>query len=163
MKPLQLIVTLAFLEITGLVIAQTPASSLSPATGDSRAQTSTQSAPATAQEDRKKTESTAPPSNHSKADTEVRPDAVYAKPSGQDSKPKKSNLIRHSTAGTPSQHPGQARRTDQTPNASKKTYEGNSGKKQNVDTGCSTAQRKPNGDLDCGTGGKGAVPGRIPK
>ncbi len=99
------------------------------------------------------------PAGHSQGTTqEVRPDAVYSKPSGQDSQPKQSNVITH--------HDVSAARSTQpsTPSAtSGKTYGGNTGKKSAPGTACSTARQKPNGDLDCGTGGNAALPGKIPK
>jgi hypothetical protein len=86
------------------------------------------------------------------------------KQSGQDSQPKQSNVIAHSTAPTHTTAADDpARPAAQRSGPGRKTYEGNSGKKQNAETACSTARRKPNGDLDCGTGGEGALPGKIPK
>jgi hypothetical protein len=43
------------------------------------------------------------------------------------------------------------------------TYQGAAGKTDNTSTACSTARTKANGRLDCGTGGEGATPGKVPK
>ncbi len=43
------------------------------------------------------------------------------------------------------------------------TYHGAAGKTDNTSTACSTARTKANGGLDCGTGGEGATPGKVPK
>ena len=90
---------------------------------------------------------------------EVRPDAVYPKPSGQDSQPRKSNTItrRDVPASRASSQPSAA------PAASKQTYQGQTGRKSAPSTACSTARTKADGTLDCGTGGNAALPGRIPK
>jgi hypothetical protein len=90
---------------------------------------------------------------------EVRPDAVYAKPSGQDSRPQPSNVITDRQAPT-SKHSDQP---SAPVSGTQTTYRGNTGKKPAVGTACSTARVKPNGDLDCGTGGAAALPGKIPK
>jgi hypothetical protein len=99
------------------------------------------------------------PAGHPQGTTqEVRPDAVYPKPSGQDSQPKQSNVITHRDV------PAARSTQPSTSSASSgKTYEGNTGKKSAPGTACGTARQKPNGDLDCGTGGNAALPGKIPK
>ena len=43
------------------------------------------------------------------------------------------------------------------------TYQGAAGKTDNTSTACSTARTNANGRLDCGTGGEGATPGKVPK
>jgi hypothetical protein len=47
--------------------------------------------------------------------------------------------------------------------AKQKAYKGNTGKKADPGTACSTARPTNNGGVDCGTGGKGATPGKVPK
>jgi hypothetical protein len=47
--------------------------------------------------------------------------------------------------------------------AKQKVYKGNTGKKADPGTACSTARPTNNGGVDCGTGGKGATPGKVPK
>jgi hypothetical protein len=91
---------------------------------------------------------------------EARPDAVYAKPSGQDSQPRPSNVVTHRTVdtGQPSNQPSVP-----PPAGAQKTYRGNTGKKSDPGTACNTARVKPNGDLDCGTGGQAALSGKIPR
>jgi hypothetical protein len=108
---------------------------------------------------------TPPPSSS----TESRPDASYPKPSGQDSQPKQTPT--KSKATPPQATTGVESRGSQTaqqssavkPVAKQKAYTGNTGKKQDPGTACSTARPTKNGGIDCGTGGEGATPGKVPK
>jgi hypothetical protein len=43
------------------------------------------------------------------------------------------------------------------------TYQGAAGKTDNTSTACNTARTTADGRLDCGTGGEGATPGKVPK
>jgi hypothetical protein len=47
--------------------------------------------------------------------------------------------------------------------AKQKAYKGKTGAKRDPGTACSTARPTPNGGVDCGTGGKGAKPEKVPK
>jgi hypothetical protein len=44
-----------------------------------------------------------------------------------------------------------------------KAYTGNTGKKKDAGTACSSARPSPNGGVDCGTGGNAATTGSPPK
>src|SRR3954447_11987345 len=44
-----------------------------------------------------------------------------------------------------------------------KSYTGNTGKKADAGTACSSARPTPNGGVDCGTSGNAATPGKVPK
>lgn len=100
-----------------------------------------------------------------------RPDAVYPHPSGQDSQPSTTH-----TKGRPQRRGARdsatvesrgTRTNDQSKpaqsTAAQKAYGGSSGKKADPGTACSTARPAPNGGVDCGTGGNGATPGKVPK
>jgi hypothetical protein len=108
-----------------------------------------------------------PPPAASGTQTSGRPDAVYPKPSGQDSAPKKAPVKpqqppRSSPAASTVESRG-TRAADQTAPVQKlakqKTYSGNSGKKPDPGTACSTARPTPKGGVDCGMNGSSAVPG----
>jgi hypothetical protein len=60
------------------------------------------------------------------------------------------------TAGAP--------KTQQSKPAEKqKAYTGNTGKKKDAGTACSSARPRPNGGVDCGTSGNSATAGKVPK
>jgi hypothetical protein len=44
-----------------------------------------------------------------------------------------------------------------------KAYTGNTGKKADAGTACSSARATPNGGVDCGTSGNAATAGKVPK
>jgi hypothetical protein len=105
----------------------------------------------------------------SAATPQTRPDAKYPNPSGQDSQPsqtapKKSNRTGN-TNGTV--EPRGSKTKDQSAAsqgvAKQKSYTGNSGKKSDPGTACSSARPTANGGVDCGVGGNAATTGRIPK
>jgi hypothetical protein len=111
-----------------------------------------------------------PPAANSAAPASSSPssDAVYPKPSGQDSQP--SSKPQQTQAKAPKAASVESRGTkssDQSsavqPVAKQKAYTGNTGKKADPGTACSTARTRPDGTLDCGTSGVGATPGKIPK
>jgi hypothetical protein len=57
-----------------------------------------------------------------------------------------------------------APKTDQGKPAEKqKAYTGNTGKKKDAGTACSSARPNANGGVDCGTGGNSATTGKVPK
>jgi hypothetical protein len=106
--------------------------------------------------------------------TTTSPDAVYAKPSGQDSQPNKAPPLKKQRAvatqkkapsastGTGTVESRGAKAADQSAAvrkvAKQKSYSGNSGKKPDPGTACSTARPTPNGGLDCGMSGDSATP-----
>jgi hypothetical protein len=100
-----------------------------------------------------------------------RPDATYPNPSGQDSQPRSTNSgVKSSNTMTRDTGTVESRgtRTDEQAapaqrTAGQKAYTGNSGKKADPGTACSTARPTPNGGVDCGTSGTGATPGKVPK
>ncbi len=105
------------------------------------------------------------------ATAQPRPDANYAKPSGQDSQPNrkptppKKSMTTGSSNGTV-ENRGAHSSDQSTPAqqvAKQKVYKGNTGNKSDPGTACNTARPTPNGGVDCGTGGKGATPGKVPK
>jgi hypothetical protein len=49
------------------------------------------------------------------------------------------------------------------PKEKQKAYTGNTGKKTDPGTACSSARPTPNGGVDCGTSGNAATPGKVPK
>jgi hypothetical protein len=111
---------------------------------------------------------TSPPSS---ATAQPRPDASYPNPSGQDSQPRKAPVAPKKASGSA---PGNGnvesrgtRTSDQSPAsqgvAKQGVYKGNTGKKADPGTACSTARPTKNGGVDCGMGGKGATPGKVPK
>jgi hypothetical protein len=116
---------------------------------------------------------TPPPSTSasSPATAQPRPDANYPNPSGQDSQPNKTPVApKQSTGSAPGNGNAESRGTrtsDQSVAsqgvAKQKAYKGNTGKKRDPGTACSTARPTNNGGIDCGTGGKGATPGKVPK
>jgi hypothetical protein len=98
--------------------------------------------------------------------SQSRPDAQYANPSGQDSKPSKTTVPKAAPpAGSVEQRGTQTSQQSKPvqPSAKQKSYQGNVGKKGDVGTACSTARPTPQGGVDCGTGGEGATPGKVPK
>jgi hypothetical protein len=107
----------------------------------------------------------------SSATAQPRPDATYPNPSGQDSQPNKAPVApKKATGSTPGNGNVESRGTrtsDQSAPvqdvAKQKAYKGNTGKKGDPGTACSTARPTPNGGVDCGMGGKGATPGKVPK
>jgi hypothetical protein len=107
----------------------------------------------------------------SSATAQPRPDATYPNPSGQDSQPNKAPVApKKATGSAPGNGNVESRGTrtsDQSAAvqdvAKQKAYKGNTGKKADPGTACSTARPTPNGGVDCGTGGKGATPGKVPK
>lgn len=109
------------------------------------------------------------PSGKSDPTKQTRPDARYPNPSGQDSRPGVTTP-KQASGSTPGQGTVEARGT-QTKQQSKPAqdvakrgnYKGNEGRKGDSGTACSTARATPNGGVDCGTGGSGATPGKIPK
>jgi hypothetical protein len=103
-----------------------------------------------------------------------RPDAVYPHPSGQDSPNNKKPNAKTPSSVASQQRPGVGtgtveQRGTKAANqsapvrklAQQKAYTGNSGRKQDPGTACSTARPTPNGGLDCGTSGDGATLGKI--
>jgi hypothetical protein len=116
---------------------------------------------------------TPPPaaSSSSSATAQPRPDANYPNPSGQDSQPGKAPVApKKATGSAPGNGNVESRGTrtsDQSAAsqgvAKQKVYKGNTGKKPDPGTACSTARPTNKGGVDCGTGGKGATPGKIPK
>jgi hypothetical protein len=96
-----------------------------------------------------------------------RNDALYPKPSGQDSSPNPSPPSSHSPAAQQQQankapRSKQAASGTQSSNPGKSaSYTGATGKKSDPGTACSTARRTADGRLDCGTGGNGATAGKI--
>jgi hypothetical protein len=116
---------------------------------------------------------TPPPatSSSSSATAQPRPDAKYPNPSGQDSQPSKAPVApKKATGSAPGNGNVESRgsRTSDQPAASQgvakqKVYKGNTGKKTDPGTACSTARPNNKGGLDCGTGGNGATPGKVPK
>jgi hypothetical protein len=101
--------------------------------------------------------------------SQTRPDAQYPNPSGQDSKPNQTPP-KKATGSAPDKGTVEQRgsRTKDQSSASqktakRKTYQGNTGKKADPGTACSTARPTNNGGVDCGTGGEGATPGKVPK
>jgi cytoskeletal protein RodZ len=100
---------------------------------------------------------------------QARPDAKYPNPSGQDSQPSKT-APKQATGSLPDNGTVESRGS-KTANQSKQAqgvvkqggYKGNTGKKGDPGTACSTARPTPNGGVDCGTGGSGATPGKVPK
>jgi hypothetical protein len=107
----------------------------------------------------------------SSATAQPRPDANYPNPSGQDSQPAKPPARpKKATGSAPGNGNAESRGTrtsDQSAAsqgvAKQKAYKGNTGKKPDPGTACSTARPTNNGGVDCGTGGKGATPGKVPK
>jgi hypothetical protein len=99
-----------------------------------------------------------------------RPDARYPNPSGQDSQPQSRPSRATDAARSPKKQATADTRapttTAQSPSAQavvqQKRYQGASGKKDDPGTACSTARTKPNGGVDCGTSGNGAMPGKAP-
>jgi hypothetical protein len=111
----------------------------------------------------------AQPAAKTPASSQTRPDAQYAKPSGQDSQPTKT-APKKATGSSPGQGNVESRgskTTDQSAGAQgavkQKAYNGNTGKKTDAGTACSTARATPSGGVDCGTSGEGATPGKVPK
>ncbi|MDB6159734.1 MAG: hypothetical protein JWO04_3440 [Gammaproteobacteria bacterium] len=110
-------------------------------------------------------------SSSSSATAQPRPDAKYPNPSGQDSQPSKAPVApKKATGSAPGNGNVESRGTrtsDQSAAsqgaAKQKVYKGNTGKKPDPGTACSTARPTNNGGVDCGTGGKGATPGKVPK
>jgi hypothetical protein len=49
------------------------------------------------------------------------------------------------------------------PTEKQKAYTGNTGKKNDPGTACSSARPTPNGGVDCGTTGDAATAGKVPK
>jgi len=117
---------------------------------------------------------TQPPSSTPGAQTpapsssQTRPDAQYPNPSGQDRKPSQTppRKATGSAPGNGSVEQRGSRTKDQSAasqgTAKRKTYRGNTGKKSDPGTACSTARPTKNGSVDCGTGGEGATPGKVP-
>ncbi|MDB6090892.1 MAG: hypothetical protein JWN85_3676 [Gammaproteobacteria bacterium] len=99
-------------------------------------------------------------------DTASRPDAVYPKRSGHDAKTDKAPPQTRQPGNNPSAsvgtEPPNVRAVNETPPVRKlarqKTYKGNTGKKVDPGTACSTARPTPNGGLDCGMSGTSATP-----
>jgi hypothetical protein len=110
-------------------------------------------------------------SSSSSATAQARPDAKYPNPSGQDSQPSKAPVApKKSTGSAPGNGNAESRGTrasDQSARsqgaAKQQVYKGNTGKKADPGTACSTARPTNNGGVDCGTGGKAATPGKVPK
>jgi hypothetical protein len=103
--------------------------------------------------------------------SQTRPDATYPNPSGQDSQPKPANP-RAAGSKQAAPKPGTVESRSPTTSsqspparsvAKQKQYQGNTGKKADPGTACSTARPTRNGGVDCGTGGQGATPGKVPK
>jgi hypothetical protein len=61
-----------------------------------------------------------------------------------------------STTGAPKTHQGKS-------TEKQKAYTGNTGKKHDAGTACSSARPNPNGGVDCGTSGNAATAGKVPK
>jgi hypothetical protein len=103
------------------------------------------------------------------ATTQTRPDAKYPNPSGQDSQQRKT-APKKAAGSAPGNGTVELRRpktSDQSAAsqgvAKQKAYTGQTGKKADPGTACSTARPTRNGGVDCGMGGKGATPGKVPK
>ncbi len=137
------------------------------------AQNSTTQPQQAAQPTSQATQSTPPaqPSTATSATTRPRHDANYPNPSGQDSKPNKAPAApKKATGSAPANGNVESRgsrTSDQSASAQavakQKTYRGNTGRKTDPGTACSTARATPNGGVDCGLGGEGATPGKVPK
>jgi cytoskeletal protein RodZ len=112
-----------------------------------------------------------PPASSPQASSssESRPDANYPRPSGQDSQPGKTAPKR--AAGSSPDKGTVESRGSRTANqsaqvqgtAKQQAYKGNTGKKKDPGTACSTARATKNGGIDCGTGGTSGTPGKAPK
>jgi hypothetical protein len=108
-------------------------------------------------------------SRTSAAAPQTRPDARYPNPSGQDSRPSETHpqkSVRNGkTQGTVESRGSKT--SDQSaasqPVAKQKSYTGNTGKKSDPGTACSSARPTPNGGIDCGVSGNAATTGRAPK
>jgi hypothetical protein len=72
------------------------------------------------------------------------------------SAPKADPAAAPNTTGAPKTQQGK-------PAEKQKAYTGNSGKKKDAGTACSSARPTPNGGVDCGTGGNAATAGKVPK
>ena len=100
---------------------------------------------------------------------EVRPDARYAKPSGQDSRPSVTKVPKAAPPSPrpkdpTSQNPAQSQNAAGPPTqGGSRAYTGATGRKADPSTACSTARTTKDGRLDCGTGGDAATTGRIVK
>lgn len=98
-------------------------------------------------------------------------DANYPKPSGQDSQPNnkpsppKKSMTSGSSQGNPEARG--SRTADQSAAAQRAVRQPmsrhNIAKKPDPGTACSTARPTKNGGVDCGMGGEGATPGKVPK
>jgi hypothetical protein len=102
--------------------------------------------------------------------SQTRPDATYPNPSGQDSQPKPANppaagSKQGAKPGTVESRGAQTSKQSAGAQgvAKQKAYQGNTGKKSDAGTACSTARPTANGGVDCGTSGEGATPGKVPK
>jgi|KBSSwiStaDraftv2_1062776.scaffolds.fasta_scaffold10552_8 hypothetical protein len=84
------------------------------------------------------------------------PNPAASQPTPPTSTQKADPSATPSTTGAP--------KTPQGKSAEKqKAYTGNTGKKQDAGTACSSARPKPNGGVDCGTSGNAATAGKVPK
>lgn len=169
MKPVALLGLLSVLAYAQSAAAQASAATQPPPPpAPSPSAPSTSSAPSTAAPP-----STTPPSAAPGPSATVQPsrDAHYPKPSGQDSRPSnKPSPPKKSMASGPGKGdpegrgPRIAAQSAPAQQAAKQPkYRGNIGKKADPGTACSTARPTANGGVDCGTGGEGATPGKVPK
>ena len=72
------------------------------------------------------------------------------------SAPKADAAATPNTTGAPKTQQGK-------PAEKQKAYTGNTGKKKDAGTACSSARPTPNGGVDCGTSGNSATAGKVPK
>jgi hypothetical protein len=103
------------------------------------------------------------------SDSQPRPDAKYPRPSGQDSRPS-TTTPKAASGSSPAKGDPERRGTSTAKQSAaarhvekQGAYRGQQGKKSDPGTACSTARATPGGGVDCGTGGEGATPGKIPK
>jgi len=88
----------------------------------------------------------------SSAQTPSLPAGTQTTPSAQKADP----AAKPNTTGAPKTQQGR-------PAEKQKAYTGNTGKKKDAGTACSSARPTPNGGVDCGTSGNAATPGKVPK
>lgn len=115
------------------------------------------------------TQSSGSTPNASAATPRTRPDARYPNPSGQDSRPSQTpphkSVRNGNTKGTVESRSSKtsAQSSASQPVAKQKSYTGNTGKKSDPGTACSSARPTANGGVDCGVSGNAATTGRAPK
>jgi hypothetical protein len=164
---------IAMAGLAGSVVAQTPGATgaTQPSQSTPSSQSAVPSRTAAAQHARPETRYPIPaaqdgPSDKAQAQDSQTGDS-QSNPSNHRHKklPKKTTASSATSNGTVEQRgtrsSDQAKPSQDT--AKHKYYKGNTGKKPDAGTACSTARPTPNGGVDCGTGGNGATPGNVPK